>query len=268
MHLLLVEQAPQQGFERQIGIGQLVCAHAAAKHRDIGPFGMIEARVQPLAPLLALGQMLQQQAARDHAICGACHADPHQAGYLLGLGEIGLRRLTQARPLQRHDALIALADRGEIEGDGEITLAEQREQRRIGRQFGQAIGIVADIAAHLAAAIIDHEQIDRAALGLRLDGELTAGILQRRAEQRREHEGFGQDLLDRGRIAVRRQDRVERRPEPDQTAACVAQGDGETEGSVEIGGGHAGYVGPVPGKSIRRPSPWRSWADRPPAAGR
>ena len=52
------------------------------------PVGMVEARVQPLATVLALGQMLQQQAAGDPMDRRASRGEPHQAQDLLGLSEI------------------------------------------------------------------------------------------------------------------------------------------------------------------------------------
>ena len=74
------------------------------------PFGMIEPRVQPLAPLLALGQMLDEQAAGDVAAVGRrAHRDADEAGDLLGLGEIMLGRLGERAAFERDDALIALA---------------------------------------------------------------------------------------------------------------------------------------------------------------
>ena len=71
------------------------------------PFGMVEPGVQPLAPLLALGQMLEQDAAGDMAV--VVDREPDQARDLLGLAEEMLDRLGEAVAFQRHDALIALA---------------------------------------------------------------------------------------------------------------------------------------------------------------
>ena len=63
--LLLVEQAPDQIVERQARIRQLLRLHRSGQDRDVRPVGMVEPRVQPLAALLAFGQMLEQQAAGD-----------------------------------------------------------------------------------------------------------------------------------------------------------------------------------------------------------
>ncbi len=79
-----------------------------------------------------------------------------------------LDRLGEAAALERHDPLIALAGQRLIEGDREIALAEQGEERRQARLLGEPLGIEADIAAQLAAAIIGDEQVDDAGLGLRL----------------------------------------------------------------------------------------------------
>src|SRR6478672_3060665 len=65
-HLLLVmEQPPEQILERERRVGQFAGAHGLAEDADMVPFRMVEPGVQPLAPLLALGQVLEQDAARD-----------------------------------------------------------------------------------------------------------------------------------------------------------------------------------------------------------
>ena len=139
------------------------------------PFGMIKPGVQPLAPLLTLGQMLAEEAAGDHVttVGQGLDRDADEAGDLLGLREIMFGGLGERSAFERDDALIALARavaarRRLIEGDRQIALAEQREQRRLDRCLGQLVGIEAQIAAHLAALVVDDEQVDDAALGLRL----------------------------------------------------------------------------------------------------
>ena len=137
------------------------------------PIRMVEPRVQPVAPLLAFGQMLEQQPARAPAVVALVRGQPNQARDLLGLGEIALRRLGQAVALQRHDPLVALVGRRLVEGDRQIALAEQSEQRWLRARLGQPLGIVADIAAQLAAEIIADQQVDDAVLGLRLERQLA-----------------------------------------------------------------------------------------------
>ena len=108
--LLLVEQPPDEILQRQRDIGQLACIHGASQRGDMFPFGMIELGMQPLAPLLALGEMLKQQAARDMpSVRVLRHADPHQRRDLLGLDEIALRRIRQPLTVERDDPLIPLA---------------------------------------------------------------------------------------------------------------------------------------------------------------
>ena len=92
------------------------------------PLGMVEPGVEALAALLAFGQMLEQDAAGD--VAGIVDREPHQARYLLRLAEEMLRGLGEAFALERDDALVALAGHRLVEGDGEIALAEQGEQRR------------------------------------------------------------------------------------------------------------------------------------------
>ena len=102
------------------------------------PVGMVEPRVQPLAALLALGQMLEQQAAGDPVAVALLGREPDQARDLLRLREIALRRLAEVLALERHDALVALVGDRLVEGDREIALAEQLLERRLGRQRRRA----------------------------------------------------------------------------------------------------------------------------------
>ncbi len=70
---------------------------------------MIEPGVESIAAVLALGQMLEEQAARDMPAIGrARDTDADQRRNLLRLDEIILRRLGERRSVERHDALIAL----------------------------------------------------------------------------------------------------------------------------------------------------------------
>ena len=94
------------------------------------PVGMVEPRVQPLAPLFALRQMLEQQPAREPMPAALLRREPDQARDLLGLGEIALRRIAEVLALERDDALVALLGERLVEGDREIALAEQLLQRR------------------------------------------------------------------------------------------------------------------------------------------
>ena len=225
------------------------------------PFRVIEPGVQPLAPLLPFRQMLEEEAAGDAA--AGVEREPDQARNLLGLDEEMLGRLGQAAAFQRHDPLVALAGQSLIEGDRQIALAEQGEERGLARLLGEPLGIEADIAAQLAVPIIADEQVDDAALGLGLEGELAARILQRRAEQGGEHEGLAQRARDRGGIIVGGQYLAEHRPEPDQPPARVAGGEREADGIVQarrggdrllIGGSHGADVaingrGSIPGRA-------------------
>ena len=80
--------------------------------------------MQPLAPFLAFGQMLEQQPSRAPSFGPLFRCQPNDARDLLGLGEEALRRLGEALAFQRHDPLIALVAHRMIEGDREIALAE------------------------------------------------------------------------------------------------------------------------------------------------
>src|SRR3982750_2392683 len=97
------------------------------------PVGMVEAGMQPVAPFLALGQMLEQQPAGSPMAVALLRREPDEARDLLRLGEKALRRLPEVPALQRHDPLVALICDRLIEGDGQKTLAEQLLERRVGR---------------------------------------------------------------------------------------------------------------------------------------
>ena len=111
--ILFVKQPPDNFFERQRRIGQFFALYAARHHRHMLPFGMIEADMEAFAAFFTLCQMLHQNAARDAARpirpTGMPHTYTDQSWYLLGLPEIMLRRLRQAFPFERNDALIAPA---------------------------------------------------------------------------------------------------------------------------------------------------------------
>jgi hypothetical protein len=91
----------------------------------------------------------------------------------------------------------------------------------VARLLGEPGAVEADIAPQLAGAIVDDEQVDDPAFGLRLDGELAARLLEQRAEQSGEHQSLREDAGDRRGIIVRGEDLAEQRPEPDQPAARV-----------------------------------------------
>ncbi len=192
------------------------------------PFGVVEPRVDTVAPLLALGQMLEEEAAGDApAVGAAADAEADDAGDLLRLEEIALRRPGDRIAVERDDALVALARRRLVEGDGQIALVEQGTERRIPAQRREPAGIVLHIAAQRAALVVAHQQADDPALRLRLDRELAVHVLERRAEQRGERQRLGEQRLDRRRIGVRREDLVEHRPQPHDPPARVGRGDRE-----------------------------------------
>src|SRR4051812_43961208 len=103
---------------------------------------MVEPCVQPLPPLLAFGQMLEQQSTRGPFVAALLGRQADEAWDLLRLREIALSRIAEALALERHDALVTLLRNRLIEGDGEIALAEHLRQRRTVLQLLDARGIV------------------------------------------------------------------------------------------------------------------------------
>ena len=91
-----------------------------------------------------------------------------------------------------------------------------------------------DIAAELSAQIIAHHEVDRPALGLRLERQLAFRLLEQRAEQSGQRQRFGQQLLDRRRIAVVGKDRIDHRPKTRNPPACVARRDRDAERGVGL----------------------------------
>src|SRR3546814_5758412 len=67
------------------------------------PFGMVEPGMKPLAPFLALGQMLEEQPARAAPVRPALHPQAHQRRDLFGLDEIALHGIGQRVAVERHD---------------------------------------------------------------------------------------------------------------------------------------------------------------------
>src|SRR5690242_11617721 len=134
---------------------------------------MVEARMQPLAALLALGQVLEQEAAGEPMLTALLGREPNQARDLLRLRKIALRRLGKVLALERNDALVALIRDRLVEGDREIALTEQLLQRRLRGRFLEPLRIMPHIAAQLAAEIIAHQKVDDSALGLRLQRQLA-----------------------------------------------------------------------------------------------
>ena len=86
------------------------------------------------------------------------------------------------------------------------------------------LGIVADVAAQLAAEIVADEQVDHAALGLRLERQLSLRLLEQRAEQRGQRQRFGKQLLDDRRIVMAGEDRVDHRPKPRDPPRALREG--------------------------------------------
>src|SRR5690606_7055142 len=197
---LFVEKPPYQRFGRQLGIKQLVVPHRVGENRDVLPFRMIGPRVNAVAVLFGVGQVLDEQSARNTGLGPDANGGPDQRRNLLALREISFDRLGERFAFERHDALIALV--GDLESDREMALAEKRRKRGVGAHRGKPLGIVLDVSAKLTVAIVADEQLDHSALGLRLQGELAADALEQPAQQRGNHQRFGQEMLDRRCIGM------------------------------------------------------------------
>ena len=102
-----------------------------------------------------------------------------------------------------------------------------------------------DVAAQLAAQIIADHQVDRPALGLRLQRQLALGLLEQRAQQRGERQRFGQQLLDDRRIAVIGKHGVDHRAKPRDASARIARRDRDAKRDVraKFDCWHCGKIG-------------------------
>ena len=94
---------------------------------------------------------------------------------------------------------------------------------------------MADITAQLAVPVIANQQLDDAALGLGLHGQLAGLVLEQRTDQRGQHQRLGQQVADRRGIVMRAQHRVQRRAQPHDPPACVAHRQGKTQQAVAAG---------------------------------
>ena len=186
----------------------------------------------------ALRQELQHDAAGAPAVLGAALAgaeflgdrEPHAGRNLLRAQKIFVRRLFEACRLRARPG----PDNGSCRRPGRSSSPDDR-----GRATRRATASPAAIAAatallvearagaHLAAGrVIDHQHAHRT-VGLGLQDE-AAVEFQRGAEQGRERDGFAEQLRDRQRIIVARQDFVDRGPSrttrPRKSSAATSKG--------------------------------------------
>ena len=74
-----MEQPPRQCFQRVRRVGQFLGLQRSRDRARMVPFRRVVADVQAIAPNLALGQMLKQQATRDAARLGIVpRGEPNQ----------------------------------------------------------------------------------------------------------------------------------------------------------------------------------------------
>lgn len=63
--IFFMEKSPDDVFQRQISVSQFIDRYRVRKDADMFPFRMVMAHMEPFPPHFPLGQMLQQQAARN-----------------------------------------------------------------------------------------------------------------------------------------------------------------------------------------------------------
>ncbi len=133
-----------------------------------------------------------------------------------------MRRLFEAAAIERDQALIAVHVAALIDGHGEMAAAEQFAAGGLaGRDRGRdALAVEARTGPHPPAGhVVDHQHAHRP-VALRLQDE-AAVEFQRGAEQDGERDGLAEQLGDRRRIVVPREDIVDRGAEPHHAAAQI-----------------------------------------------
>src|SRR5206468_7821683 len=110
---------------------------------------MVEPRVQAFTAFFPLREVLEQQAAGKPVFAPPLGCQPNQARNLLRLREIALCRLRQVPTFEWHDPLMAFFRDWLIEGNRKIPLAKQLLEVWVLRGFGEALAVVADVAAKL-----------------------------------------------------------------------------------------------------------------------
>src|SRR5690606_136875 len=150
----LVKQSPDQLFLWQMGVDQLHRLDRLGEDRDVLPFGVVHANVKPLAPLLALGEVLKQKTAGDGSSVVKSHRRANQRRNLLAPREVSFDRGRKRFPLERDHALIAMLAFRRLESDREVADAEQVLQAWLRREVGGLSGIVPHVATQLAVAVV------------------------------------------------------------------------------------------------------------------
>ncbi len=131
-----------------------------------------------------------------------------------------MRGVGEIPAVQRDHALVAAAPLSLVDGHRQDALTDQLAGPRGLAERGHPVRVEPGIGAQPVRRVeIDHDHVDRpVGLGLELEAALE---LQRRAEKRGEGRRLADSARDGIRVAVAREDRVERGAEPDASAAHV-----------------------------------------------
>jgi hypothetical protein len=196
------------------------------------PVGMVEPGVEPVAALLALGQMLEQQSSRDSSPSRFSAA----SRTMLGICSDWAKKLSAASarlsPVERDDPLIALVHPRMVEGDRQIAFAEQGEERRARPRLRQPRRIVADIAAKLAAQIVADQKVDRPALVWAWRVICPSGSLSIAPSSAVSASASASSRSIDRRIIVIGEDRIEHRAEASDPPARIAPRNGHAQCDV------------------------------------
>ncbi len=180
--------------------------------------------------ILGFGEELRHQPAGPPMAALARHVlgdrQTDQGRDLFGLDEVLMGRRFQALAFERHHALVARHLGPLVDRQSQMALAQQFGRAQPPRRGVEPCRIEAREGPQPVGRVeVHHQHVDDAVgLGLQLKSALD---LQCGAQERRQGGGFADQARHGIRVAVLRQDMVDRRPEPDDPAADVERRDRE-----------------------------------------
>ena len=167
---------------------------------------------------------------------GLTDRQAHAGRRLFALREIGLGAQREGLALDGGDPLVARRVGPLVQGHDEGARAEQGPgagARETVRDLGDAVGVVAAIAAQAAIAVVVGDHIGHRTVALSLDDQ-TPLELQVGADQRRQSAGLAEQIGDGLGIVVAREDFIDRAAQAGQPTAHGRAFEGDGGGVAEL----------------------------------